>query len=68
MSHRITRRRLARALGSVAGIAAVRAQAPSTGQPQDFDAAAQEQIRKYRQALAKVDLPMSTEPAFLFKA
>jgi hypothetical protein len=68
MSHGITRRNLAAALASAASITAVRAQAPSTSQPEDLNAAAQEQIRKYREALAKVDLPMSTEPAFLFKA
>lgn len=68
MSQRMTRRHLTAALGSAAAIAAVRAQAPSTSQPEDLNASAQEQIRKYRQVLAKVDLPVSTEPAFLFKA
>lgn len=64
MSLAITRRDLATALGSAAGIAALRAQAP----PTDLNTAAQEQLRKNREAMAKVDLPMSTEPAFQFKA
>lgn len=68
MSHQITRRNLAAAFGSAASVAVLRAQAPSASQPEDLNAAAQEQIRKYRESLAKVDLPMSTEPAFLFKA
>ena len=68
MSLRMTRRDLAVALGSAAGIASVHAQEPPASQPEDLNAAAREQIRKSREALAKVDLPMSTEPAFQFKA
>jgi hypothetical protein len=62
---KITRRKLAfAALGSAAVVRA--AQAP--GQPEDLNAAANEQLRKNSEALAKVELPMSTEPAFQFKA
>jgi hypothetical protein len=62
---KITRRKLAlAALGSAAVVRA--AQAP--GQPEDLNAAAKEQLRKNFEALAKFDLPMSTEPAFQFKA
>ena len=68
MSLKISRRDLAAMLGSAAGAAAVRAQEPVTSPPEDLNAAAQEQILKNRAALAKVDLPMSTEPAFQFKA
>jgi len=62
---KITRRKLAlAALGSAAVVRA--AQAP--GQAEDLNAAAKEQLRKNSEALAKFDLPMSTEPAFEFKA
>jgi hypothetical protein len=62
---KITRRKLAlAALGSAVVVRA--AQAP--GQPEDLNAAAKEQLRNDSEALAKFDLPMSTEPAFEFKA
>ena len=62
---KITRRKLAlAALGS----AAVVRPAPAHGQPEDLNAAAKEQLRKNSETLAKFDLPMSTEPAFEFKA
>ncbi len=64
----MTRRDLAAVLGSVAGIASVRAQAPPASAPEDLNAAAKEQLRKNSETLSKFDLPMSTEPAFLFKA
>lgn len=68
MSKKITRRDLASVLGSVAGIATVRAQSPPPNQPEDPNVAAKEQLRKNSGALSKFDLPMSTEPAFHFKA
>jgi hypothetical protein len=75
MTDKITRRRLAAAaLGSAAALgpaAALRAagtQAPAPAAPQDLTAAAKEQVHKYSETLAKFDLPMSTEPAFQFKA
>jgi hypothetical protein len=75
MNDKITRRRLAAAaLGSAAALgpaAALRAagtQAPAPASPPDLTAAARDQVRKYSETLAKFDLPMSTEPAFQFKA
>jgi len=68
MSLKMTRRDLAAVLGSAAAVAAVRAQDPAAGQPEDLNAAAKEQLRKDGEAMAKVELPMSTEPAFQFKA
>jgi len=68
---KITRRQLAAtALGPAAGFSAARslAQAPSgsTG-PEDLNEAAREQLRKTAETLAKFELSMSTEPAFVFK-
>ena len=77
MNDKITRRRLAAAaLGSAAALAsggspsrraARSAPAPRLA-PADLTAAAKEQVRKNSETLAKFDLPMSTEPAFQFKA
>jgi hypothetical protein len=74
MNDKITRRRLAAAalgsaaLGSAAALHAASTQGPAPAAPQDLTAAAKEQRRKYSETLAKFDLPMSTEPAFQFKA
>jgi hypothetical protein len=69
MNEKITRRRLAAAaLSSAAALHAASTQAPAPAAPQDLNAAAKEQGRKYSETLAKFDLPMSTEPAFQFKA
>ena len=75
MNGKITRRRLAAAalgspvvLGSVAAVHAASAQAPAPAAPEDLNAAAKEQVHKHSETLAKFDLPMSTEPAFQFKA
>jgi hypothetical protein len=66
MNQKITRRRLAAAaLGSAAALRA--AQTPASP-PEDPRAVAQEQLRKNSEALGKTQLPMSTEPAFSFKA
>jgi len=66
MNDKITRRRLAAAaLSSAAALHAVSEQAPA---PDDLNATAREQVRKHSETLAKFDLPMSTEPAFQFKA
>ncbi len=68
---KITRRQLAAtALGPAAGFSAARslAQAPADAtQPEDLNAAAREQLRKTAETLAKFDLPISAEPAFVFK-
>ena len=64
MKTEITRRRLAfAALSSAAALHTANSQAP-----EDLNAAAKEQIRKNSETLGKFDLPMSTEPAFQFKA
>ena len=68
MSLKMTRRDLAAVLGSAAGVAAVRAQDSPPGQPEDLNAAAKDQLRKDAEAMAKIELSMSTEPAFQFKA
>ena len=68
MSIKITRRDLAAVLGSAAGTALAHGQETPASQPEDLNAVAKDQIRKNTEALAKVDLPMSTEPAFRFKA
>jgi len=68
MSLKMTRRDLAAVLGSAAGVAAVRAQDSPPSQPEDLNAAAKDQLRKDAEAMAKIELSMSTEPAFQFKA
>jgi len=65
MPVQITRRKLALAVLSTSA-AARAAQAP--GPPDNLGTPAAEQVRKSSEALAKFDLPMSTEPAFQFKA
>ena len=67
MNQKITRRRLAAAaFGSAAVVRA--AQTTGAGMPEDPHSAAQEQLRKNSEALGKTQLPMSTEPAFSFRA
>ena len=72
MNGKITRRRLASAalgsavFGPAAVLHAADTQAPAP--PGDLNAAAKEQVHKHSETLAKFDLPMSTEPAFRFKA
>jgi hypothetical protein len=69
MNGKITRRRLAAAaLGSGIALRAGEAQTPDPATPGDLNATAKEQVHKHSETLAKFDLPMSTEPAFQFKA
>jgi hypothetical protein len=64
MKTEITRRNLAfAALGSAVALNTAKSQAT-----EDLNAAAKEQIRENSEALVKFELPMSTEPAFQFKA
>ncbi len=66
---KITRRKLAAAALASAGLGVAHAQAPPPpAQPEDLNAAAKEQARKNTEALAKFDVPVSTEPAFQFRA
>lgn len=68
MNGKITRRRLAAAtLGSGVALRAAHAQTPAPAPTADPNAA-REQVHKHSETLAKFDLPMSTEPAFQFKA
>jgi hypothetical protein len=67
MNQKITRRHLAAGvLGSSAVLRA--AQTPEANQPEDPTTAAKEQLHKNAETLQKVELSMTTEPAFHFKA
>ena len=69
MGMKITRRKLALvALGSASAVRAERSQAAAAAQPEDHNAVAKEQLHKDAEALAKFNVPVSTEPAFQFKA
>jgi hypothetical protein len=61
---KLTRRDLAAALLAPAAAA----QAQTTTPPGDEVEAARARLKTNADALAKVDVPMSTEPAFSFKA
>jgi hypothetical protein len=60
----LTRRQLAAALAAAPVLSAQQ----SAAQPEDLDAAARARVKNTAAALAAVKLPMSTEPAFQFKA
>jgi hypothetical protein len=67
MNQKFTRRRLAAAaFGPAAALRA--AQTTAASHPEDLNTTAKEQLRKSSEALGKTPLPMSTEPAFSFKA
>jgi hypothetical protein len=74
MHHKITRRQLAAvinlaAAGSAAislGVVKAIAQTPVTDQ--DLDRSARESHKRNSATLAQFEIPMSLEPAFLFKA
>jgi len=53
---------------SAAAMSAARPQSPPPSPSLDLGADARDQLRKNAEALNKTDLPMSTEPAFSFKA
>ncbi|MGI8742799.1 MAG: hypothetical protein ACR2NN_09555 [Bryobacteraceae bacterium] len=64
---RVTRRQLAAALASSVALAG---QTPAPRLPQNPEEelkAAREQVRQFGDLLGKFAIPMSTEPAFLFK-
>jgi len=66
----MTRRQLAAAASlavTVEGRSAA-AQAPAQAAPEDLNAVARAQVRSAAAALDKFKLPMTTEPAFQFKA
>jgi hypothetical protein len=67
----ISRRQLAGVILAGAAVAQVSAQAPPAPAPLSADAeleAAKSQQRLRAQIIARVPLPMTTEPAFQFKA
>jgi hypothetical protein len=70
----LTRRQLGGVLGGVAAFAAIpvvpaQAQTPvPDNTAQDWDKAAVASHKENSEALAKFEVPMSTEPAFQFKA
>jgi len=72
MQSRITRRKLAGLLGAATAAVTAQAQSPQpTPQPAaavDEVAAAREQAKRNAEQIARVKLPMSTEPAATFRA
>jgi hypothetical protein len=64
---KVSRRKLLLAAASTAAVQAP-AQAPPTASPDAELVAARSQQRVRAQIIARVPLPMTTEPAFLFKA
>lgn len=65
----VTRRKLARILAATTAVPlAASAQTPAPADPDENLKSAREQMRGNAQALAKVRVPMATEPAFRFKA
>ncbi len=64
---KLTRRQLVTAVATSAVAANALAQAPAAG-PTDFAKQARDGVQRNADALAKFDIPFSTEPAFQFKA
>ncbi len=62
---RLTRRELASA--ALSSAAAAHGQVPVPGSPEEELEAARGQVRRNAEATAKVELPMATEPACIFK-
>jgi hypothetical protein len=60
----LTRRKLAAVLLAPAAVALPQTQSPQT----DELAAARQRMKDNAAALGKIDIPMSTEPAFQFRA
>lgn len=63
---KLTRRELAAALAPAAALA--QSQPQTAQQPQDLLAAAKARVKGTSDALAKIEIEMSTEPAFQFHA
>jgi hypothetical protein len=68
MSRKLTRRDLAAAALAAPAALAQAPPAPAKDSPAQLLAEAREQRRRTQETLAKYKLPMSTEPAFVFKA
>jgi hypothetical protein len=65
---KVTRRKLAAALAGSAVVAATQAQPQAVESNDELLKAARERIRNNSELLARQEVPMSTEPAFQFKA
>jgi hypothetical protein len=68
MGNRVTRRHVAATLLGSTSILAQAPPAQSKPSPQDLLATAREQIRKNAKRLTGHEIPMATQPAFVFKA
>jgi hypothetical protein len=67
MKRKFTRRELGIAVAG-AGAVAVNAQPPAAGNDQAIERSARERNTRNAETLAKFEIPISTEPAFQFKA
>jgi hypothetical protein len=65
---KITRRELAAALVAAAPAAAEQTTTPQPTTPEDLLKAARANLKSNADAMAAIDVPMATEPAFQFKA
>ncbi len=66
---KITRRRLAAsALAPAVAMAQNRPTQPPSEAPEELLKNAREQVRRNGEAMARISIPMATEPAFQFKA
>jgi hypothetical protein len=65
---KVTRRKLAAALAGSAAVAAAQALPQAVESNDELLKAARERIRNNGELLARQEVPMSTEPAFQFKA
>jgi hypothetical protein len=64
----ITRRELGAALLAAAPAAAQQATTAAQATPEDLLKAARDRLKSNADAMAAIDVPMATEPAFQFKA
>jgi hypothetical protein len=67
MKRKFTRRELGAAIAA-AGTLAANAQTPAGSNDQAMESSARERNAQNAETLAKFELPISTEPAFQFKA
>jgi hypothetical protein len=68
MPFKLTRRELAAAVSASAALLGQQAPPPLPQNPEEELKLVREQLRQASEALAKFDLPMTTEPAVHFKA
>jgi hypothetical protein len=65
---KLTRRQLVATLAPAAALAQTAAPQTAPASPADELSAAQARLKANREALARLQVPMETEPAFQFKA